>query len=625
MTVPVTDFVQRMELHWTRVLKNVSSDSFAKVWGQLGNTFNAAIAVSRSGKDSHWFVVRPETGTGKTQGLCLYAAMLPMQGHPGVLIVVRLRKAADRLAETINELAGSNVAAAHHGQNRLQSSVAKTTPVLIITHEAFRRGLVSVEKGDDCWNWDLFTNWRDGRRQLTVIDEELDLLQEASLTLSDVLKAKAIVHTILPHQFPVHFELLDLLEKQLRQIDPDAADGLSERMLWEHWSDLPPCEMLPVCDALRNASPSSSITQAEIEDACETLMHAEHTVRSWCWMSRQAAGGGKAAIRFNGGKLIASRIEGGVVVMDATADLDVSYQLLGNRVQVLPRPANARRYENVTLYQSWGNRTGKHSRTKTKEEDIPMLIGDLNQRLDEGSKVLVVTHKGIEPAFAAHETKFTLTVVHWGAVDGENAWKDYDAVVLFTLPHRPTEWAVNMFFSARGPQTTEWLRDGSSRRFGDHEDVRKALEMGRVAADVVQAVNRVRCRHVINERGDCAPTKVFLYMPSYGGKHLQDKLLSSLPGVQLENWKVGAKATRSVPSKWSAWLVEQVRSWTAGTCLRRTELRDLAGSISEDALDRLIKRLKDPDSDLRQALAAMGVTYTSKKVGKRLVNVLLKA
>jgi hypothetical protein len=251
MQVDENDYVARMGAQWTTKLKNTPSGNLQAVWRQQVQTFNAVIASYGTPEWLRWFVLRPETGTGKTQGACLYAAMLPVDDHPGVLMVVRLRKQADDLVSDINTTAGKQIAAAHHGDHRLTAAEMASTPTLIITHEAFKRGVAAASRGEDTYNWETYNAWRGDRRKLVIIDEELDLLVEYRATLSDLLDAKSTALKLFPTDFASQLKVLDKLEIELRQIEKDREANKSEHVLWEHWSGIDPdFSMSPLCDAI---------------------------------------------------------------------------------------------------------------------------------------------------------------------------------------------------------------------------------------------------------------------------------------------------------------------------------------------------------------------------------------
>ena len=126
---------------------------------------------------------------------------------------------------------------------------------------------------------------------------------------------------------------------------------------------------------------------------------------------------------------------------------------------------------------------------------------------------------------------------HWGKVDGSNEWKDCNTAVIFGLPYRPDTWSANVFMACQGPQETEWLR-GEERSFNGHVDIRQSLKTGQMIVDIVQAINRVQCRKVIDDQGNCPETDIYMLLPK---GHLAEEILQGIrhemPEINIiEDW-----------------------------------------------------------------------------------------
>jgi hypothetical protein len=107
------DFSDRMDTHWSQRLNLITSPALRTLWGIMASTFRTSILNSINGVvDGPWPILQPPTGSGKTQGACVFAALQATanaQGSlrpVGILIVVRLKVQADIIAADINELAG---------------------------------------------------------------------------------------------------------------------------------------------------------------------------------------------------------------------------------------------------------------------------------------------------------------------------------------------------------------------------------------------------------------------------------------------------------------------------------------------------------------------------------------
>ena len=138
------DFTDRMDIHWSQRLRLTSSPALRELWGTMASTFRISIINSITGVvDAPWLILQPPTGSGKTEGACVFAAMQAeanakgMLKPVGVLIVTRRIEQAEIIAARINELAGRVVAAANHSEKRATAQEMLDSDILIITHQAY--------------------------------------------------------------------------------------------------------------------------------------------------------------------------------------------------------------------------------------------------------------------------------------------------------------------------------------------------------------------------------------------------------------------------------------------------------------------------------------------------------
>jgi hypothetical protein len=132
------------------------------------------------------FLVFPmEAGVGKTTAMKEGLAQLcKYPSAEKALVVTFFTLEADDIASAINEMAGEGTAISIHSKVEDKMSVIEKipdTPVLIITHETYRR-LCSITS-DKAWQKRNF--YRSGRNTL-IIDEEVDLLDVQKLTIEEL-------------------------------------------------------------------------------------------------------------------------------------------------------------------------------------------------------------------------------------------------------------------------------------------------------------------------------------------------------------------------------------------------------------------------------------------------------
>jgi hypothetical protein len=349
-----------------------------------------------------------------------------------------------------------------------------------------------------------------------------------------------------------------------------------------------------------------------------TLKDCEAIMARWAYYYRK--GNDET---FNSSQLLIPPGLPGPVVLDATASQNFLWRLLGSRAEIAEVPDSPRTYANVTMHVARGSGVGKGAMTKKGKTRLPRLLADLQQHLTPARKVLLCLHKRVEhtalsyaPVFAAY------SVAHWGAIDGKNDWNDHDAVVIFGLPYRDSVWATNAFFALQGLQDDRWLKKPV---WGDYADVRQEMQRRQLAASVIQAVNRVRCRRVIDADGNCPPTDVFIVLPDGAdGDAILGHLQEEMPGAVVVPWAFEMDG----PS-------ERVRRGSSHDALVALMSNRLPGEtpmsfvrselgLTASAVKDLQGVLRDDGHDLTRSLAHLGVRYMTTGKGRGARSYLLK-
>lgn len=167
MSISPTVFLDKMSDRWES-FGNVVNAPLRLAWHQLCSTFNDKLrATDDPNEEETWRVLCPPTGSGKTQGLIVYASILNQTlefHHPGMLIVTRLIADADKIATQINELTRqysgkpelSALAVSYHSEKKHLVKVddLKRFPILVITHKAYTAALDRLNQNagiEDTW------------------------------------------------------------------------------------------------------------------------------------------------------------------------------------------------------------------------------------------------------------------------------------------------------------------------------------------------------------------------------------------------------------------------------------------------------------------------------------------
>lgn len=614
--IETDDFVNAMEDHWVHTLGNVSSDALRHVWDQLGYVFTQNITSHDSLTErKRWHVVSPPTGSGKTQGAILYSAMLANgepEEHPGVLFVTRFIQAANGIAKQINELAHAKFGAeqygtyavAYHSESTESIEKLREYPVLVITHRAYELALDKIgygaENADVRQTFHFFHNWGIDTRRLVIVDEALDLVEDAHVNLDELNHTFGSIPWSIQERHPNEMRLLEGvigIFKELVRLggnDPErviltqpAYDKCVE--LQEHKDEVKAVlDLTALRKAMRSQvkyhwkDPVEDARLRELHD--ERLRNLEWVLNSWLYYSKF-----NSKHTLHTARLLVPDEVKGAVIMDATAKTNVAYELF-EHANVLTPPPDARTYRNVNLHVSRGHKTGKDFMTANAKELCEALYSDLNERI-AGRSALIVTHKDVEPVLVAHSADaFNLSHTHWGNVDGSNEWRDCDVCVVFGMPFLPSHWSANVFFAYRGPQNTGWLNEPERRAFNGHADIRAALHRGQMATDLVQAVNRIRCRKVVDAEGNCPSADVYLMLPNGElGEQLLAELVSAMPGVNvLEDWefdeagKTKVKRTRARQSRVADAVLLYLKGMKSGERITKKSLaKELGVSVRQ--------------------------------------------
>jgi hypothetical protein len=176
-------------------------------------------------------------------------------------------------------------------------------------------------------------------------------------------------------------------------------------------------------------------------------------------------------------------------------------------------------------------------------------------------KVLVVTHKSLAYAFEDYRGPedaegrripphfAAFDVMTWGAIDGSNAWQDFDTIAVFTLFHLPPRWALGTYMALQGLQDQKWLNE--------YQEILKSIHEGHLISSLVQAIGRIRCRRVVDTLGNCAPASVYLVLGARTeGERLVSAIRSMLPSMsEPRSWSspersAGLAQCHSMPTRW---------------------------------------------------------------------------
>jgi hypothetical protein len=95
--------------------------------------------------------------------------------------------------------------------------------------------------------------------------------------------------------------------------------------------------------------------------------------------------------------------------------------------------------------------------------------------------------------------------------------------------------AIGSVLAVSGPQDKAWLQ--SPPAYNQHANLPEMLAIRDVAASVVQAINRVRCRRVTDASGRCEKTDVYIVLPKdWRGDTVLEHIHLNMPGIHEVPW-----------------------------------------------------------------------------------------
>jgi hypothetical protein len=630
--------------HWTTPqpdgLGQHASPDLVTLWRIMGENFQLATVEAASGVQSPWRILQPPTGTGKTQGTCVYAAMQAglnraasqdAEGNQlsvsptrpvGILIVTRMKEDADTIQKTINALAGRDVAVVHHSGSYATPEQLHESDVVVITHTAFINAKRET-KGRDWRAWDRLVSWRGGGRLLTVIDEALaNVVDEHSATTENLGFVISLIPPELRSAFPQQVGVLEQVQRVLvAYADPDDyASPMS--LIWGEGGAPVAVDFTPFISAMSAlhydqivyARSSTKDRTRLAERVAETITTVQTCLEQFAYYSRS---GDWHSI--NTASLAVPLDAPGPVVLDATARANFLWDLFEEKHVRPVVPSHARDYSSVTLHVARGGGVGKNTMTDRINERLPRIKKGLEEAIGPERSVFLCVHKDVEEVITKKPKKpesgkswveklnfKACSVGHWGAVDGRNTWQDFDTAVILGLPYLPQTWATNMFCALQGAQDDKWLQ---SPEWKQYKNVRKEMEQRQMSVSVIQAINRVRCRRVIDAEGNCPPADIFIVLPKDTmGDAVLDDIKADMPGIKVIGWDFSLDAPKEKKPRVGSThhrLIDYMSKQPAGPVSLSTIQRDLQLT----SVKKLRETLNNSEHPTSQALREMEVNY----------------
>ncbi len=653
LSVDPQHFVNAMKDRWTSSYGLTSSLSLEKAWYQMAVTFNSCIAgeifeddetewVYPSGKQSgkneqsQWSILRMPTGTGKTEGLCLYCSLLSQNlEHPGVLIVTKFTKEIERIVATINRHPYKATALADYYDikpKRHSREEIKASPVLAITHSVYGLALDAQSQDKESVQSGRFTEWNDGVRKLVIIDESLDVVVNLSLNV-DALK---IIRAWIPRQMERDYsKQVSTFDKFIKTFYDYEENNLPEfdraEISRDFWSTIDKEDLLLLQNELCKLPLSEIVVGrtgvTSLKARCEKVFSDIFNVldnRSWFEIRK---GLPNIVTSYVG---LPTHIKN-AVVLDATAAQSKIYDLLGSLPYFPQLPQKIRNYKNVNLHVIKGSMNSEYSLSRQNKEHFLDVVNLLRPEIKKSKKFLFITFASIERDKLSLLKKGypNCQFAHWGDINGKNSWSDLDTVVLYGLPRLGDgvvensiiafeNWHEKTQIHVEPIGHLEDMDDGSLMLSSfDNIVTKEDYHIGHITMNVIQAINRICCRRVIDGDGNCPPANVYLFLKDSKGieKRLLQGIKQEMDGInELYSEQGNVQKLEKLP-KAGQKILEYLSRKPKGSCYLH-ELRMETG-VPKGTLEKYVRLFRDERSAFGRAMREIGIVEVTEARGRK--------
>ena len=208
---------------------------------------------------------------------------------------------------------------------------------------------------------------------------------------------------------------------------------------------------------------------------------------------------------------------------------------------------------------------------------------------------------------------------HYGAIDGENKWKDYNNLVILSIPYLPKYYAPTAMMALRG----------SSEDYEDTDDIASS----NMAVKIIQLICRITLRTVIDRKGNCPECDIYLLLPGKepfpediywepllkrDGPYLFRTIKDSLHNISIHNWEsfkgFQTKSRNSIPKKGG--VTDSFITWIStlepNMPVNKKVFEQSAG-LSDSERRSFTVQMSKENSPVREALRSQNIHMTSKK------------
>lgn len=511
----------------------------------MASSYNNCIKNNRKHNPLQ-IIVPPATGSGKTVSAKLALSMSEELNFSGLLVVSQVDTALEAVND-INKWAGKSIAKAYYSVNEIHPKtddwceLTELPRVGVITHALFRNRSETEKQLHE------IKTFNGKQRDLIIVDEGIYLMQSTSFGTYEI---RGTVGTLMRDNRlePLCKQLRDLNDLIFktssygRYIQEEKAVEFHQnisQMCFKFAADLKSGKYQLINRTRGSLKKRQQMAAIERSNAANLLYRIGRVVSGTYYHSPD-----------RGDTICHTQSDlnskfGATIVLNATANInpDGEYrQRQGGNVLTLAE-IKSRNYKNVTLNickrkdarQSKSAIYVKPLEIKCLEKVAKAYCRVLMEILEPNDKILVVSYKKMMPIFAEHNPDSErIKFVHWGSRDvkGSNEFKDFNKVVVIGWLRKKEFYYNSLILSM-----TEDMDDYIPTHGSLWADIMHMKNM-QIIEDIIQVINRIRCRTASDPLGNCRPCDIFLFT---GGSEIMEELIPTclakkMPNLQITDW-----------------------------------------------------------------------------------------
>ncbi|WP_458699929.1 DEAD/DEAH box helicase family protein [Sulfurospirillum sp. 1307] len=527
---------------------------------EMCKTFNQVIYLNQNTSKFKNLIVSPQTGSAKSLSAKLYISLLKKESS---LIVVQRVDQAIEFCEQINEWSKndnyarcfyqiSNENNNHH--LRIEKEELKNYRCIVITHNMFLNANQNKEV-------DIYKNFNNKNRDFILIDERIKYHRKytvSKLQVKEYIKMDQIDsiyehndNEILLEAFLNIRLILEFFEGIFDKLKATASSNNSN-ILFSTYDNT--CKIIKynfkheyenienIIQVIKNAN--IYFVKNPLMPKETAFYNKQSKIKLLTFLkSLQKIVSNDFFYYKNGNDESITTIVpiknnfGSCVTLDATAKINMFYQIesqYGLKTTKIIKTTPTKIYNNLTIHTAKGFFQGKSTIMKTKRgtkeaKEYLELINSLLAYNDD--KILVITSKSFRQTMESLSVNKRISFTHWGDHLGKNNWQDCNRVIVIGWQfYKNLEYYAN-FISACG------RFEDLYQSYRIEGKIMHKFKVTQLADDLVQAVNRSAIRNIIDTKGNCPLSHVYLF---YAQKDeyfdVVDIFIDQFKGAKIDKW-----------------------------------------------------------------------------------------